>query len=69
MRKKYPFFQRSMKKIQNYIVRELRRGATIYPAYGGLDHARACRSCNDIRKEMNMENYYLSSTKQMNMHL
>ena len=29
----------SDEKIQNYIVRELRRGATIYPAYGGLDHA------------------------------
>ena len=39
VRKKVSILSKEHEKIQNYIVRELRRGATIYPAYGGLDHA------------------------------
>ena len=39
VRKKVSILSREHEKIQNYIVKELRRGATIYPAYGGLDHA------------------------------
>ena len=38
-RKKVSILSKEHEKIQNYIVKELRRGATIYPAYGGLDHA------------------------------
>ena len=39
VRKKVSILSKEHEKIQNYIVKELRRGATIYPAYGGLDHA------------------------------
>ena len=39
VRKKVSILSKEHEKIQNYIVRELRRGATIYPAYGGLDHS------------------------------
>ena len=38
VRKKVSILSKEHEKIQNYIVTKLRRGATIYPAYGVLDH-------------------------------
>ncbi len=51
VRKKVSILSKEHEKIQNYIVKELRRGATIYPAYGGLDHAEHVEVVTILEKE------------------